>query len=243
MRLLVSVVDEREAVEAVLGGADIVDVKNPSEGALGAHFPRVIRAVREIVPREIEVSAAVGDVPYLPGTVSLAALGAAVCGVDYVKIGMYGPRNFEEALVVSREACRAVKEYDEGVKVVLAGYADYARARCLNPLEIPELARRVGADVAMIDTKVKDGKKSLEFVSPVELAEFVEYAHDHGIAVALAGSLEAGDVRVAAELGVDIVGFRRAACGGDRVRGRVSRERVAALKRMLERASSTAPRS
>ncbi|WP_416341240.1 (5-formylfuran-3-yl)methyl phosphate synthase, partial [Solidesulfovibrio sp.] len=39
MRLLVSVVREEEVAAAVAGGADIVDVKNPAEGGLGAAEP------------------------------------------------------------------------------------------------------------------------------------------------------------------------------------------------------------
>jgi len=34
-----------EAGAALLGGADILDVKNPKEGSLGANFPWAIRAV------------------------------------------------------------------------------------------------------------------------------------------------------------------------------------------------------
>jgi uncharacterized protein (UPF0264 family) len=36
MRLLVSVIDADEATAAVGGGAHLIDVKNPGEGALGA---------------------------------------------------------------------------------------------------------------------------------------------------------------------------------------------------------------
>ena len=50
MRLLVSVTDAAEARLAVAGGVDIVDVKNPAEGSLGAPSPAVIAAVREVVP-------------------------------------------------------------------------------------------------------------------------------------------------------------------------------------------------
>ena len=66
MKLLVSVAGEIETAAAVEGGADIIDVKNPKEGALGANFPHVIRNVRKATPQSIPVSAAIGDVPNLP---------------------------------------------------------------------------------------------------------------------------------------------------------------------------------
>src|SRR5213078_1892304 len=71
MKLLVSVVDVGEARAAAAAGADIVDVKNPAEGSLGAPSPAVIAGVRAAVPRELPVSAAIGDMPDLPGTAAL----------------------------------------------------------------------------------------------------------------------------------------------------------------------------
>ena len=107
MELLISVVGEHEVEAGVGGQADIVDVKNPREGSLGANFPHVIRGVREITPSEVPVSVAIGDFPNLPrnGAAALAAAGgeaarttaghgkgpcAAGCGVQYVKVGLSG---------------------------------------------------------------------------------------------------------------------------------------------------------
>ncbi len=89
MKLLVSPVDEEEALEAVAGGADIVDVKNPAEGALGAGFPWVIRRIRDIVPQRLEVSCTLGDLTNLPGSAALAAFGAA--STAYKNAGGWGP--------------------------------------------------------------------------------------------------------------------------------------------------------
>jgi len=80
---------------------------------LGAHFPRVIRQVKEAVSGAVEVSATIGDLPNLPGTASLAALGAAVSGARYVKAGLFGVRTIGEAEAMMREICRAVKEYNK----------------------------------------------------------------------------------------------------------------------------------
>ncbi len=86
MQLLISVVNEEEAKSAVGGGADIVDVKNPLEGALGANFPRVIRRVRQCTPSGLPVSVAIGDAPDKPGATALADLGAAVCAVQFCSV-------------------------------------------------------------------------------------------------------------------------------------------------------------
>ena len=80
MKLLVSGVDADEARAAAAAGADIVDVKNPAEGSLGAPSPAVIAEVRAAVPAEVPVSAAIGDMPNLPGNAALVVPGATEDG-------------------------------------------------------------------------------------------------------------------------------------------------------------------
>ncbi len=90
--------NEKEASEAIAGGADIIDVKNPQEGPLGANFPWVIKRIKEITPKNIQVSCTLGEAPNLPGSISLAALGAATLGVDYIKVGLFGFKTSQEAI-------------------------------------------------------------------------------------------------------------------------------------------------
>lgn len=228
MKLLISVVDNAEALQGVEGGANILDVKNPKEGSLGANFPRVIKEVKVVVPKRIEVSATIGDLPNLPGTASLAALGAAVSGADYIKAGLLGVRTPEEATTLMKEVCKAVKEYDCCLKVIAAGYADFRRVGCVSPLELPEVAHVVGADGVLIDVKVKDGESHLfNFFTDEELQKLVNDAHDNNLIVAFAGSLEKHDVRRIWDLSADILGVRGAVCTrGDRVTGKVQKNKV-----------------
>src|SRR3954464_13344785 len=102
MKLLVSVVDVGEARLAVAGGVDVVDVKNPAEGSLGAPAPGVIAQVRAVVPAGVRLRGAIGGLPALPGAAALAALGAACSGADYVKRGLWGTSTTEEAVAVLR---------------------------------------------------------------------------------------------------------------------------------------------
>ena len=114
MRLLVSPMNIEEARAALSGGADILDVKNPKEGSLGANFPWAIKAVAELAGGRVPVSATIGDLDYKPGTASLAALGAAFSGADYVKAGLLGVRSAEQAGEMLENIVRAVKGYDRG---------------------------------------------------------------------------------------------------------------------------------
>ncbi|MEM0313909.1 MAG: (5-formylfuran-3-yl)methyl phosphate synthase [Candidatus Bathyarchaeia archaeon] len=227
MKLLVSVRDLGEALSALRGGAHIIDVKNPEEGSLGAHHPTVIRSISKAISGRAEISATLGDLPNLPGTASLAALGAAVSGVGYVKAGLFGVKTVGEAEALIRAVCRAVEDYS--VKVIAAGYADYEGAGCVNPLMLPKAAYNAGAHGVMIDIKAKNPPRKLfEYFCDDELRSYVKEAHSLNLTVALAGSLGAEDVIRVHRLGADIMGIRRGACmGGDRANGRIDEDAVA----------------
>lgn len=235
MLLLISPINTKEAYEAIEGGADIIDVKNPKEGSLGANFPWIIKRIRNMTPDHIPVSATLGDVPYKPGTVSLAAAGAVVSGADYIKVGLYGTKNYDEALDVMKNVVRAVGEYREDAWVVASGYADAYRIGAVNPIKIPEIAAAADADFAMVDTAIKDGKDLFDFMDHESLENFVEKAHDHGIKAALAGSIKKGHLPILQELKCDVVGVRGAACiGGDRNSGEIHRSAVKELVKMIK---------
>jgi uncharacterized protein (UPF0264 family) len=236
LKLLISTKDEIETRAAVEGGADIIDVKDPNEGALGAALPWLIKRIREETPMTVEVSCALGDVPNLVGTVSLAALGAATTGVNYVKIGLHGPRSLEEAVRLMQNATLAIKGFDGSIKVVATGYADAQTIGSVDPLLIPEVARKADADFAMLDTFAKNGTKILAFLKDCQLRRFVEETHSYGLKAALAGSLGIQDLENVQSLGVDIVGLRGAACiGGDRLKGKISAEKVNELSAAIKK--------
>ncbi len=228
MRLLVSVTDAEEAGVAAAAGVDVVDVKNPAEGSLGAPGPGVIERVREAVPAERPVSVAIGDMPNLPGTAALAALGAARAGASYVKVGLWGTSTEDEAVAVLRAVADAV---GDGAAVIAAAYADGARVagRPLPPGDLVAAARRAGVAGCLLDTAVKDGRGLFEWLDPEEAAALVADGHGAGLEVALAGALRAEDLAAVRATGADVAGVRSAACVGGERRAPLDAERIAGL--------------
>jgi uncharacterized protein (UPF0264 family) len=228
MKLLVSPINVEEAKIARLGGADIIDVKNPKEGSLGANFPWMIRAVKKAAG-SVPVSATIGDFNYKPGTASLAALGAAVAGAEYIKVGLYDIQTKEHAMHMLLNIVRSVKDFDKNKKVVASGYSDYKRINSISPLELPLAGAIAGVDVVMMDTGIKDGRSTLEFLTEQELMQFVSSAKSYGLKTAIAGTIKFEDIPALKRISPDIVGVRGCVCGGDR-NSTIKRELVERLK-------------
>jgi len=229
MRLLVSVTNAHEARVAVEAGVDIIDVKNPAEGSLGAPGPGVIERVREVVPPERPVSAAIGDLRNLPGTAALAALGAARSGAEYVKVGLWGASSTDEAVALLRAVRDAV---DGGATVIAAAYADAERvpAGPLPPDAVVVAARRAGVGGCLLDTALKDGRGLFEWLSPEALARLVAEGHAARLEMALAGALRAEDLSLVRTTGADIAGVRAAACRDGRRTAPLAAERIGRLR-------------
>ncbi|MBV9817035.1 MAG: hypothetical protein JOZ07_01640 [Solirubrobacterales bacterium] len=238
MRLLVSVVSAPEARAAIAGGADIIDVKDPREGALGAPAPSVLGEVVAAVAGRAPVSVALGDLPDLPHLAALAAHGAAALGADFVKVGLRGPREPERAAEVMRAVAGAV---GPGVGVIAATYADAQALRppALAPRDLPRLVADTGIAGALVDTFVKDGRGLYGWLSADAIRELAQRTRAAGAVFAAAGQLTRDEL---AGVPADIVGVRSAVCrGGDR-RGALDRELVAAAVAALRGQSIRVPR-
>ncbi len=231
IRVLVSPSNVEEAMECIKGGASIVDVKNPKEGSLGANFPWVIKEIVKITKSHgREVSATIGDLDKA-GTASLASFGIANLGVDYVKVGLFVGGN-EKAHEILKNVVKAVSDFD--VKVVGACYADWKRSKTMHPLTLPEMASDADADGVMIDTALKDGRSTFDFMSFEDISEFIDLAHENGLFCALAGGLSWEHIELIKELKPDIIGVRTMVCENGR-NSKINGELVRKLVRVINR--------
>jgi (5-formylfuran-3-yl)methyl phosphate synthase len=213
MRLLVSVVSAAEGRRALAGGAEIIDVKDPDEGPLGAPAPRVLSEVVAAVNGSAPVSVALGDLPPLPHTAALAARGAAVAGAGYVKVGLRAVHHLDDAVALMGAVADAV---GPDTAVIAATYADAGALDppALAPAWLPTLVERTGIAGALVDTYAKDGRGLYGWTTESDLAALVAATRAAGGSFGVAGQLGIGELcRVEA----DIVGVRSAVCrDGDR---------------------------
>jgi len=206
--LLASVRSADEAAIAVAGGADIVDAKEPSAGALGRVEPAVLRAiVREVAGRR-PVSATIGDLELSPDVVSAAVEATAEDGADIVKIGV-----FPGALAATWAALRPLT--CRGLRLVAVMFAD----RAPDLIESPARCAEAGFYGVMLDTADKAAGPLTAHLDHEALLAFVCRASCLGLVSGLAGSLRLRDIPDLASLGADYLGFRSALTVGGRSSG------------------------
>ena len=231
MILMVSVQNLEEALQALKGGADIVDVKNLQEALVGSAHPHIVRDVRKAIPMETHASVTLGVVPDQVGTVAMAVYTAGVLEATSVKVGFM---NTDYDLAV--ETLNACKEALEGFETKLIGslFADNIMYGGLEPHHMNAIAKQTNCDGWLIDTLTKDGRNLFDFIREEELRDMVFEGKEAGMSTALSGHLKMSDLDELARINPDIVGVRGAVCQkGDRD-ARVHWEPVSEFKRQLD---------
>src|SRR5215470_10297947 len=219
--LLASVTDTDEAGIAVAHGADVVDLKDPSKGALGAWSVEAVRTGVRAVAGRRPVSAVTGDLPMEPEVITAAVRDMAQAGVDYVKVGLFpGPRRVE--------CIRALAALAPGSKIVGVVFADAEPAFDL----VPVMAE-CGFAGAMLDTAHKGTGRLLDRMDMATLKDFVGRCQSNSLMAGLAGSLEAPDVPRLLLLGPDVLGFRGALCAEQDRRGRIDATALRMLRELI----------
>ncbi len=220
--LLASVASIQEAEIALAGGADILDLKDPSRGALGALPPEIITACVAGIARRRIVSATAGDLAMEPEPVCKAVQELAACSVDIVKIGLF-PGGDVSACISALTA-----ETARGTRLVAVMFADQRPDFSL----IRRLREASFAGV-MLDTADKSAGGLRRHLDGDALADFVQTAKNAGLMSGLAGSLQLEDVAPLIALSPDYLGFRGGICDHGR-QSSLSPERLRAVRTAID---------
>ncbi len=207
-KMLASVVDTLEAETVIRAGADIIDLKNPHNGALGALPIERIRSIVDQVAQRRPVSATIGDLPPDPVKLTDAILRTVCSGVDYVKAGFLSNDNLCNCL-------HSIAKITADHAVIAVLFADRRP-----PLDNLSDFADAGFRGVMLDTAEKQNGHLLQHIGLARLNEFVEDAKHLGLLSGLAGSLRLQDIPRLLPLGADYLGFRGALCeSSNRVEG------------------------
>ena len=217
-QMLASVTSVAEALLALELGADIIDLKNPHEGALGALPLATLASIVTAIDGRRTVSATIGDIPDHPASIAEKVVATAATGVDIVKIGIATSRSalafwhsaaWLGSLGPKAPARLATTTLPEPASARLVGvlFADEG----IDLAWIDALAAS-GFYGAMLDTADKQGGGLRSHCDDAQLCNFVQRAQEKNLMCGLAGSLRLDDIAPLLALSPDYLGFRGALC-------------------------------
>jgi uncharacterized protein (UPF0264 family) len=224
--LLASVTNPKEAAIALEAGADIIDLKDPSRGALGALSVTRIERIVAAIDHRCSVSATVGDLPAKPDLIGQAVRATAATGVAYVKVGLFGSAYFDDCLDTLAQQASA------GVRLIAVLFADLAP-----DFKTLAMLADAGFTGAMLDTADKSRGGLRRHMTVERLDEFVRQARQSELMTGLAGSLRCEDINPLLATKPDYLGFRTALCRGESRTAEIDPEAVAEIRARLPKAS------
>ena len=219
--MLASVNSLNEALLAERFEVDVIDLKQPEYGALGALDIHSVRQIVTALRPETVISATIGDLPMSPEIVASATQTMAATGVDYVKIGFF-PDGYWPACI---DALAPIANQQSLIAVL------FADTRI--ELAVVDRLAEAGFRGVMLDTMDKTRGSLTQILSDTELRTFVRLAKSQGLLTGLAGSLRQADIAPLVAIGADYLGFRGALCHQHRRTSGLDSKQVAAIRLRL----------
>lgn len=215
--MLASVNGLEEALQILAYDIDIIDLKQPAEGALGALSTADVTMIVEAVAGRKTVSATVGDLPMQSERLCPAVQAMAATGVDYVKIGFF-PGGDHNACIDD------LSQFCDDYALIAVLFAD-----CELDLSILHALKKAGFHGVMLDTMDKDKGSLTEILSFFQINQFLREAKQLDLLSGLAGSLKREDIASLLPLNADYLGFRGALCEQHNRIAHLNSQRVKAL--------------
>ena len=201
-KFLASVQSLEEANIAVNTGVDILDLKNPSEGVLGALDLDTICSITQKYHNKITISATVGDVPLCCDQLQVAIDKILPSNVDIIKVGVFGR-------TITQDIIEMLSHYYlQNKKIVLVVFGDLLT-------ESRHVIDNIDSSIVygvMLDTVNKQNGSLLNYMSFEQLSEFIIHAKSKQLLTGFAGSLKSTDIEYLLPLKPDYLGFRGALC-------------------------------
>lgn len=224
--VLASVANLEEAKIALDAKVDIIDLKDPSQGTLGAVSTKVAREVVQFVSGQCLVSATIGDLPMQARSIGKAIAAMGSTGVDIVKVGIFGDLTDEIMTSLQTQVINGAGILNgRQFSIVTVFFVD----KDLDLEKIPALAK-IRIRGVMLDTADKTHGSLRAYMRDEALQSFINQARSFGLLAGLAGSLQLGDIAALLPLKPDYLGFRGALCQGN---SRVESLHSAAVKELV----------
>jgi|TARA_B100000767_G_scaffold69624_1_gene66270 dihydroneopterin aldolase len=202
-KILASIKNLSEAKILLNTDIDIIDLKDPSKGALGRLEKNDIEIIINYINNEKLTSSTVGDLPNSEKLISKNVNEISSTNVDFIKIGVYD-NNYIETLCKIK-SCK---------KLIAVFFADLFLP---TESEIKNL-RDSGFSGVMVDTSNKKSGNLFNHLSYTEINNFLTTAKNVNLLTGIAGSINETHINEVIKLNPNYMGFRGALCENNSVR-------------------------
>ena len=220
-QLLISVKNVEEALIALDAGADIIDLKDPNIGALGALDEVICTQIVQAINGRKLISATIGEQHASLNALIASIQARAAIGVDIIKIAVCS--HFYAADFIAK----VTKLTCAGTKMVVVFFADEVM-----DLSLIAALQNAGFYGAMLDTRRKQGDL-LAVQTKSELQNFIELCEKYNLKSGLAGSLKPQYIDELVKLNPTYIGFRGGVCENARRNADLSQIKVLEIANML----------
>lgn len=220
-QLLVSAKNVEEALLLAELGVDIIDLKDPNVGALGALDLMLTQEIVNAIAGRALISATVGE--HHADLVALihAISARATLGVNIIKIAV-------NVAMLNAEFIKAMQALaEQGIQMVAVMFADVA----INESAL-KIIKQAGFYGAMLDTQNKTNSL-LQIMPNNYLQSFVLACKKNHLQSGLAGSLKPQHLEVLNNLQATYIGFRGGICKNNARNTEIDSTKLVDLKNML----------
>jgi uncharacterized protein (UPF0264 family) len=221
-KMLASVNSVEEALVVLQENVDIIDLKQPALGALGALDIALVKAIVATINNRCPVSATIGDLPMQAQLIFNAVQTMAETGVEYIKIGFFPDNNWQTII----DKLSGLTQNNLALIAVL--FADGQP-----DLSVIHALKNAGFTGIMLDTMDKKNGSLSQVMSKNTLQHFVNLAKKQQLLCGLAGSLTLQDIPDLLIYQPDYLGFRGALCEQHNRTGQLSRQSIKLIKQAL----------
>ncbi len=231
--MLASVATLEEAQLALMGGADVIDIKDATQGSLGAASLAQTRQIVQALSERVALSATVGDLPMHPDTLVQAFEERAALGVSYVKVGL-SPSTYRESCI--KALTEASRHHSARLVAVLFADQEFPSSTLLNQLAQAGFAGVVLDTFDKQQGLIAHARAWRHADALSSLQSIVKVAKASGLFIGLAGSLSLKDIAPLCELKPSLLGFRGALCANHARTATLESARVRAVREEINSA-------
>jgi len=220
--LLASVNSVTEALLVLDADVDIIDLKQPAQGALGALDVATVKKIVIAIAGRCPISATIGDLPMQPEPVFNAVKAMAETGVDYIKIGFFPGNDWQGT---AQKLSLLTRKNHALIAVLFADtQPDFA---------IMDSLKEAGFTGVMLDTMDKQQGSLTQVMAKTDITQFVAQAKALQMLCGLAGSLRLEDIPELMFYQPDYLGFRGALCLGHNRVGQLNKLAVMQIRNAI----------